>query len=101
LKSVPLDFKEAKTLDYIRFLCLNIIEKEQTIRTLLSDMSSPLLCQIIFSYNVPDWLKRVELKNLAMEVLQNRHQKDEWFPEIKLCLERQKIMNIKLNSLMI
>jgi hypothetical protein len=100
LKSVPFDLKEIKMLDYIRFLMLTITENTETIRSLLSDFSNPILCQIIFSYNVPEWLKRVELRSIAMEVLQNRHQNEEWFPEIKRCLERQKIMNTKLGHLM-
>jgi hypothetical protein len=100
LMSVPMDFKEMKALDYIKFLSINMSDKTETFLILFSDFSSSALCQIVFGYNTPDWLKRVELRNLAMEVFQERHQKEQWFPEIKKCLERQQIMNMKLSHLM-
>ena len=100
LISTPLDLQEIKSLDYIRYLSLNLSEKSETIRTLLNDFSSSGLCQIVFGYNTPDWLKRAELREIALAVLQNRHKDEEWFPEVNRCLERQQIMNMKLSHLM-
>lgn len=99
-KSVPFNLKEIKMLDYIRFLALNLSEKRETIRALMGDFSSSSVCQIVFAYNIPEWLNRNELREVALDVLKDRHQKDSWFKEIVPCLEKQKIMNMKLGYLM-